>query len=58
MTNSETKKKVEEKLEVISVEDYYKMKPKTFEPNHVLKFLSFLYSGRLLPSIAVISSSL
>jgi len=46
MTNSETKKKVKEKLEVISVEDYYKMKPRTFEPNHVLKFLSFLDSSR------------
>ena len=46
MTNSETKKKVEEKLEVISVEDYFKIKPKAFEPNHVLKFLNFLDSSR------------
>ena len=46
MTNSETKKKGEDELEVISVEDYYKIKPKTFEPNHVLKFLNFLDSSR------------
>ena len=46
MKNSEAKKEVNEDIKVISLNEYHEMKPKSFEPNSVLNFLTFLETNR------------
>ena len=48
MKNSEAKKEVNEDIKVISLNEYHEMKPKSFEPNSVLNFLTFYKCGQRL----------